>query len=347
MIAHNKPLITLMDRQAVERVLSSGWIAEGPEVKGLEATFCDINFGGKAVAVSSGTAALFLALRAGGVLKGQRVALPSYSCSALLNAILMCEAVPVLVDVREDDFTIDLQRVKELDQLSAVIAVHTFGASANIEGLKKCVPLVIEDCCQSLGGPQGRLGDFSVYSFYATKIITGGQGGLVWSADVNKVEWIRDYREFDCCDIYKPRFNFQMTDIQAAMINSQMTRLNELRSIRSKLREKYKAAAHKLLHSGWRLQEGFDGGAHLPYRVTLLAPSHEEFSLLQRQFKLADIQTIVPIEAYELLHRYLGESKETFPVSENLAQNLLSLPCYPALEAREIEAICKVLERAG
>ena len=156
MIPHNLPALTDRDMSVVSEVLRSGWIAQGPQVEALENDFTLMYGGGGACACSSGTAALYLALKGLGISIGDTVAVPTYSCSALLNAVNLAGAHPMVVDVREDDFTIDPQALKRLPlKPKAVIAVHVFGAEANIRHLQECVPLVIEDCCQSLGGSRG------------------------------------------------------------------------------------------------------------------------------------------------------------------------------------------------
>ncbi|MCX7310099.1 MAG: DegT/DnrJ/EryC1/StrS family aminotransferase, partial [Afipia sp.] len=260
-------MISDADQAAVNGVLTSGWIAEGPKVAALENAFVSMNACGAACAVSSGTAALFLALKGLKVGLDDIVAVPTYSCSALLNAVNMLGARPVPVDVRPSDFTIDPDSVQRLAPgAKAAIAVHTFGASAQVAVLKRSGMKVIEDCCQSLGGPQGRDGDAAVYSFYATKIVTGGQGGLLWDPFGEVSESARDYREFDCRETYVPRFNLQMTDIQAAMILSQFGRLNSIRARRRAIRERYRLASDGLLSAGWVLQGGLDAESHLPYR---------------------------------------------------------------------------------
>jgi len=343
-IAHNRPLITSQDQAAVQAVLQSGWIAEGPAVHALEKSFCALNGGGAATAVSSGTAALFLALHGLDIGVGHKVAVPTYACSALLNAVKMTGGEPVLVDVRPDDFTIDADALANL-QVDAAIAVHTFGASADVAALQAHTPVVIEDCCQSLGGGQGKLGAAAIYSFYATKVITGGQGGLVWDAQGRVAERARDYREFDCRKSYVPRFNYQLTDIQAAMVNSQFARLDTIRERRQTIHARYTEAASTMLVAGWGVQAGVAAAEHLPYRFVLIAPDEPARDALQRAMGEAGVQTIVPVERFELLHNYLELTPEQFPVAERLARTTLSIPLYPGLSDDKIDHVCRALEK--
>lgn len=340
-IAHNRPLITAEDRAAVEAVLGSGWIAEGVQVRGLEEDFSAMLGGGEACAVSSGTAALFLALRGLGIGKGDGVAVPSYSCSAVLNAVYMAGAEPLVVDVRAADFTIDPKAVRrQAPEARAAIAVHCFGATAGIAALKAQGLLVVEDCCQSLGGPQGREGDAAVYSFYATKIITGGQGGLVWDAAGEVAVCARDYREFDGRKDYVPRFNLQMTDIQAALVRSQFRRLDAIKARRRAIYDAYRPA----LPAGWGVQAGLEDGAIMPYRFVLRGPDADGRNALRGYLERRNVSTIVPVARFELLHRYLKLDPADYPAAEALVDRTLSLPLYSALSDDQVETVRKALD---
>lgn len=337
-IAHNRPLITAEDQAAVAEALASGWVAQGPRVEGLEADFQAMLGGGEGCALSSGTAALFLALHGLAVKSGDVVALPTYTCSALLNAIHMAGAVPQPVDVKLDDFTLDPERLPR--QAKVAMAVHCYGASADVAGLKQHGARVIEDCCQSLGGPQGGAGDAAVFSFYATKIITGGQGGMVTDPTGEVAARARDYREFDCRESYAPRFNLQMTDIQAAMIRSQFSRLGAIKARRRKIYAAYLEA----LGGREKVQAGLGDQALLPYRFVIRTEDEARRDRLLTHFKESGVGVIIPLERYELLHRYLGLDPYDFPNAERLADTTLSLPLYPALADAEVERVSRALK---
>ena len=347
MIPHNRPLITEEDRAAVDSVLRFGWVAQGPQVEALEQSFVSRYRGGEACAVSSGTAALFLALKGLGVRAGDKVALPTYACSALLNAVYMSDATPIIVDVLPDSFCLDpVALERQAIEAACVIAVHTYGEPADIAGMRRYSRMLMEDCCQSLGGegPQGLLGnagDAAVFSFYATKIITGGQGGLVWASDPTVAASVRDYRQFDCRENFVPRFNLQMTDIQAALINSQMVRLEETRVRRQGIAKRYLAA----LPQGLGVQSGLTGDGRMVYRFVVVAPDLASRDALHRHMEKAGVNCTVPIARYELLHRYLKLDPADFPVAERLVDTTLSLPIHPCLSETQVEQVAEVLER--
>ena len=347
MIQHNKPWVTQEDRAAVQAVLSSGWIAQGREVELLEKNFSRFYGGGAGCALSSGTASLFLALKALGIKPGAKVAIPTYSCSALLNSVYMAGGLPEIVDVQPDTFCISADALtQQAPNADYVIAVHTYGAEANIEALRNPKRKLIEDCCHSLGGSgsKGLLGigsDAAVFSFYATKIITGGQGGMLWAKDKSVSQRAKDYREFDCRNIYKPRFNFQMTDFQAAMIHSQMKRLQEIREKRQRIAKAYL----KALPSGVQTQRGLADSGHMPYRFVVLTPDIQSRNAFRAHLNKENIGCTVPIERYELLHRYLNVDANHFPNAEHIVDTSLSLPIHSALTDDEIEKVISAIKR--
>ncbi len=326
------------DQAAIAACLHSGWIAAGPEIAAFEAEFELAQGGGKACVVSSGTAALFLALKALDVGPGTKVALPTYACSSLLNAVFLAGGSPVVLDVRADDFCLDADAAADSGAKIAV-AVHSFGCLSDIAAMKAAGLTVIEDCCHVLGGVAGGEGSAAIFSFYATKIITCGHGGLVWDHTGRVGTWVADYIRSDGRETYKPRFNFQLSDFQGAMLRRQFGRLPTVVARRRAIAARYAAC----LPDGVRLQRGLTEPSTMPYRFTLTLPDAGQRDRLQRALATAGIATIVPIERFELLHRYLQLPVGAFPNAERLADTTLSLPLYPALTDQEVDRISDAL----
>ncbi len=349
LIPHNAPLITAADRAGVDAVLASGWIAQGPEVKGLEVDFDTLYGSGGSCALSSGSAALFLGLKVLGAGPGARVAVPTYACSALLNAAHMVGAEPLVCDVRRHGYTLDpdsLRRLSGGETPAATIAVHTYGAPADIAAIARCGGAVIEDCCQSLGGRRdGRLigaeGALAVFSFYATKIITSGHGGMLHDPKGDLAAAAHDYRNFDCREIYEPRFNLHMSDIAAAMARSQLARLEAIASRRRDIALRYLAA----VPDGVEVMAGTGDEGRMIYRFVLEFSNGESRDRARDCFRENGITTIVPLERHELLHHYLGLDPADYPVAEALVDVTLSLPIYPALTEDGVGRICQALSR--
>lgn len=338
-IPHNIPLITPEDMDAVHETLSSGWIAQGESVAKLESLFVGKYSEGFSCALSSGTAALFLAMKGLGVKSGDSVAIPTYACSALLNAVYMLQAKPVLVDVLPDTFCLDPKGLYKFKDISIVIAVHTFGMQAQVSKMIENYK-VLEDCCQSVWGANnerllGRTGSAAVFSFYATKMITGGQGGLIWSRDENVFNAIKDYRQFDGSEFYRPRFNFQMSDIQASLIVSQFKRFEAIVRRRQYIAKQYLNALPK----NFSFQSGAEKLDSTLQRFVVIAPSQSIRDRFHAHMQREGIDCLVPIKKFELLHNYLKLDASDFPVAERLSDTTLSIPIYPALTDSQVQLI--------
>jgi perosamine synthetase len=331
MTPHNRPTLGAEETAAAGRVIASGWVAQGREVVAFENEICAF-LGlpeGHAVALSSGTAALFMALWALEA-KGKSVATPVYSCAAVRNAVLMAGAMPVYVDAGEGTPNIDLDQAAK-EGAAIAIAAHMFGIPCRWDA-NRFPPLIVEDCAQAFGArvagrPVGLSGIVGVFSFYATKMITsGGQGGMVVSRDRALIDGVRDYREFDCRDDRKPRFNFQLTDLQAAVGRVQLSRLDAFLARRREIHKRYAAAGMPL----WPERLPADSEP-CHYRAILRADDPAGvIAALQR----AGVRAIVPVEEWELL-----DDAARFPRAQALSRELVSIPVYPSLSDGEIGTI--------
>jgi perosamine synthetase len=336
MIPHNRPTLGIEEQRAAQRVIDSGWIAQGREVEAFENEICAFLAlpEGHAVAVSSGTAALFLALKALDV-AGSYVGCPVYACSALTNAIALAGAKPVLIDCTAESPNIDCTALLRSKAKTAIVP-HIFGFPvdlARLDGVR-----IIEDAAQAFGAVVrgarvGLQGDVGIFSFYATKIITsGGQGGMLVSRDPEIIASIRDYRAFDCRRDRMPRFNFQMTDLQAAIGRAQLQQCSAFLARREEIFERYKNLGLPLL------DQGGPETRCVRFRSVVTTPAPR--ALIERLAR-GGVTAITPVEDWELL----GPA-EQFPNAAQLARSTVSLPTYPALSREEQDQIIKVLAPA-
>lgn len=342
MIFHSKPSIGKEEIQAVQKVLESGWVVEGKEVQKFEDSVCKYLGwkSGYAVALSSGTAALYVTLISLGIKNGDEVIIPTYVCSAVLNAVNLTGAKPILVDSNPDDFNISFERTKENinTRTKAIIIPHTFGMPADVDRFVKLNIPIIEDCAQSIGSKLhgkhlGVFGKAAIFSFYASKMLTTGYGGMIFSKDRRFIEKVRDYREFDCRKTYKPRFNFQMSDFQAALGSVQLKKLSLfLKKRKSIAREYYKAFPSNIVWPQSKVKQKETNFFRFLIRV-------KNPNKIKKILEKKGVQTIIPIQTHELLHRYLSKSPSSFPVAEEIAKTTLSLPIYPTLTSVEVKHI--------
>ena len=236
-----KPLIGNQERAAVDRVLRSGMLAQGPEVKAFEEEFsAHFGLGRACVAVNSGTSGLHLGLLSAGVKAGDEVIVPSFTFAATANSVALTGATPVFADINADDFCLDPASVEAsiTDKTVAIMPVHLYGHPANMPALQSIAETydlqLFEDAAQahgaSLGGtPVGAFGAFAMFSLYPTKNMTSGEGGMVSVATPQIERLMRLYRNQGMEAQYKNEvvgFNCRMTDIHAAIGRVQLTKVD-------------------------------------------------------------------------------------------------------------------------
>ncbi|MBF0619123.1 MAG: DegT/DnrJ/EryC1/StrS aminotransferase family protein, partial [Candidatus Omnitrophica bacterium] len=222
-IPHSRPTISSQDIACVVKALKSGQVSAGPQVEAFEKEFCRTFRVKEACAVASGTAALHLALAGLRVGPGDEVILPTFVCTALLNAVHYVGATPVLADVCYKDGNIDPKDVSRriTPRTKAMLVPHMFGFPADMKALLKFKIPIVEDCAQAVGARIGKahvgsIGHAGVFSFYATKMMVAGEGGMLVSSDKALMTEARDLMCYDHKPEYRLRFNYKLTDIQAA-----------------------------------------------------------------------------------------------------------------------------------
>lgn len=341
MIHHSRPTIDSADKAAVAAVLESGHLVQGNETarfESLMASFIGVRSG---VAVSSGTAALHLSLLALKLGHEDEVIIPSYVCTALLQAVRYVGATPVIADIDPETHSLDPRELKKRisPRTRAMILPHLFGLPADLDEILALGIPVIEDCAQSLGSRyQGRLtggfGTVAVFSFYATKMIATGEGGMVLSDREDLLDTVRDLRDYDEKNGDKVRFNYKMTDMEAALGISQLAKLPSFIMKRKEIARLYSSVLR-----------GQEGSAHAPtddrdhiyYRYVLRTRHLPEFLAAMNA---RGIECRRPV--FRPLHRYLG--LKGYPESDKAWEESVSIPIYPSLADGDIQQITEALQ---
>ena len=348
-IPHSRPFVGTREKRAVNEVIGSLQLAEGEQVRSLEkelSTFVGHDYG---VAVSSGTAAIYLALKALGVKKGDAVIIPSYVCTALLNAVLHADAIPALCDVDPATGNMGMQNVKKVlrKNTRAIIVPHMFGYPASAAGIAALGVPVIEDCAQCVGATIGnrRVGSMSqvsIFSFYANKLIAAGEGGMVATSDPKIARKIKESREYDNRNTYAPSFNFKLSDVHAAIARQQLEKLPAMIKKRRSTAHQYCRRFSALSHT---IQMPIEEKGHGPvyYRFVVRASSGPMRDAIMKKMDQAGISCRRPV--FKPLHRYLNKSG--FPGAEDIFLKALSLPVYPGLNSQQIDRICETFTHAA
>ena len=337
MIPHNKPTLGIEEENAALRVIRSNWIAQGPEVESFEKEFS--SFIGipptNAVAVANGSAAIFLAVKSL-MPENKKISLPSYTCSVIRGASLLCGCKTELIDVAKNTPNIDFKQLKTSDSDIAIIP-HMYGIPSEIPS--DLQQKTIEDCAQALGSKvngkfTGLQGEIGIFSFHATKMITsGGQGGMIISKNKELIEKIRNLRDYGIQDDI-PRLNFQMTDIQASIGREQLKKLPFFIKKREEIFQKYKQSGLELLDISSK-----DKNRIFPVRFRAIMKTSNPTQIIKRLAE-KEIRATNLIEYSDLLGNPLN-----FPNSVPLTKERVSLPIYPTLTNESIDTILSVLNQ--
>ena len=334
-IPHSRPTLGDKEKRAVAAVISSGHIAEGEVVNRFEKAFAKKMGVHQAVAVSSGTAALHLALLAMGVGPDDEVIIPSYVCVALLHVVDYVGAKPVLAEIDPLTYNIDPADVEKriTNRTKAIIVPHMFGLAADLDNLLKLNVPVIEDCAQAVGGiyrnkPLGTFGEAGIFSFYATKVMATGEGGMVVSKSPKLIEGIRDIKTYDEKAGSRICYNYKMTDMQAALGEVQLARLDAFIERRRNIAHRYIDAlkSHALTLPA-------DRGGHIFYRFPIGLDTNCD--LLLQNLAQQGIGAARPV--FLPIHRHL--KLEGYPLTEKAWRTTLSIPIYPSLKTAAVEQV--------
>jgi len=343
-----KPQITRGERIAVGRVLRSLSLAQGPEVKGFEAEFSKFVEDRECVAVNSGTSALHLCLIALGLGPGDEVIVPSFTFAATANVVALVGATPVFVDIDPRTYCINPSLVKAAitSKTKAIIVVHLYGLPAEMVSISKIAKehslLVIEDAAQahiaSIENKMvGTLGDAAAFSFYPTKNMTSGEGGMAVLSDTNHARTCRLLRNQGMEKRYQnevPGYNLRMTDIHAAIGRVQLKKLVGMTDKRIE-------NANFLTTN---LETEFvphvpNGYKHVFHQYTVrIKQNREDFSKRLNESGIGN-DIYYPTQVHKLPSFALNlDLLET----EAATQEVLSLPVHPGLSKKDLRRIVSV-----
>jgi perosamine synthetase len=364
------PRLGVEEKEAVFQVLSSGQLAQGEQVATFENEFAKVSQVQDAVAVSSGTAALYLALLAHGIGAGDEVITTAFSFVATANVILSVGATPVFVDIEPDTYTLDPALVEAAitPRTKALLPVHLYGHPCDMGRLLHIAEahhlVIIEDACQAHaatihGKPVGSFGS-GCFSFYATKNITTGEGGMVTTNDPAIAERIRLLRNHGQKERYRHvelGYNLRMTDIQGALGVVQLKRLEQFTE------QRIANAAFLTGQLSGALQTPVvrPGYRHVYHQYTIEVPAdRSEWMTRLREHGIGSAihyPTPIHLQPFYTTHKSIYRCASTqntdirangvmqLPVTENAAHHVLSLPVHPALSEEDLVTISKeVLE---
>lgn len=342
-----KPLIGDEEREAVDRVLRSGMLAQGPEVKAFEEEF-SAHFGldRACVAVNSGTSGQHLGLLSSGVKAGDEVIVPSFTFAATANSVALTGATPVFADIEPDHFCLDPVAVEAAitERTVGIMPVHLYGHPANMTALQEIADRhnlqIFEDAAQAHGAslhgrPVGSFGSFAMFSLYPTKNMTSGEGGMVSAANAEIERLMRLYRNQGMEVQYHNEvvgLNNRMTDIHAAIGRVQLTKVNGWTAQRQA-----NAAFLSQNLTGVTTPPVAEGAVHVYHQYTVRVPvDRDGFAKALREEYQVGSGMFYPVPNHRLKPFSVAVD---LPVTEQAAAECLSLPVHPSVSQDDLERI--------
>jgi perosamine synthetase len=342
-----RPQMGEEEKELVWSALSSGALAQGPRVRELEERFAAFIGVPHAVATSSGTTALHLALLGYGVGAGDEVITVPFTFIASANSILYTGARPVFVDVEEETFNIDVSQVEAAitPRTRAIMPVSLYGQPADLPALAAIAErrglALVEDAAQTHGAAIGDRNSGSwgagCFSFYPTKNMTTGEGGMITTADAELADRVRLMREHGMKVRYHHDtlgYNFRMTDIHASIGLAQLPKLEARNARRREIAARYDAELDGVITPAVR-----PGVTHVYHQYTIRVARRDEFAELLRERGVGTgIYYPIPVHRQKPFEA-LGYGDQRFPVSERLTEQVLSIPVHPSLTDEEVSTV--------
>lgn len=340
--------------EVMAEVLESSQYILGPKVKELEKRIAEYHGVSEAIGVASGTDALHISIESLGIGEGDEVITTPFTFFATAEAILYTGAIPVFVDISPDTMNMNPGEIEKkiTEKTKALLPVHIFGHPADMDAIMGIAGRydlkVIEDCAQSFGaeikgGKAGSVGDAGCFSFYPSKNLGAfGDGGMILLNDLDVAGKMRKLRNHGAKGSYRHEcvgFNSRLDEIQAAILLVKLKRIDEY----NRKRRQRAALYNELLSDSVIRPLEKPGFTHVYHQYTIRSTKRDE---IQRRLRDHNISSVVyypvPLHLQEAIS-YLGYKMGDFPVAEEAADMVLSLPMYPELEETAIQQIADII----
>ena len=366
-----EPWISNDDNKIVNKALSQNMLTLGPQLEKFESDFCKYSNSKYAIAVSNCTAALHLSLMALGIKKNDEVIIPDLTFVADANAVLACNAKPVIADINKENFFLSISNIKKniTKKTKAIIPVHIYGQVCNIDEILDVAKdnnlKVIEDCAHAVGTFHkskhvGTLGSTGCFSFYPTKNITTAEGGMVITNSKQIAEKVRQLRSHGMTkslqnrysseypwifDILEPGYNYRLDEIRAALGITQLKRIKKINELRKKASSYYFKNLQNI--PGIVLPDMVNDKTHSYHLYTIRVTNQYKLSRNQLFKKLKDngIRTTVywmPIHKYTAYEKFANKSNVIN--TTKIYDEILALPLFPNISKIHQDSVIKVIK---
>ena len=371
----SQPLIEKEEINEVIDTLTSGWLTTGPKVKRFEEEFAEYIGSKYAIAINSCTGGLHLALIAGEIGKGDEVITTPFTFCATINVILHTGAKPVFVDIKPDTFNIDTERIEQAitPKTKAIVPVHYAGQPCDMDEVmaiaKRYNLLVIEDAAHSIaseykGKKVGAIGDITCFSFYATKNLVTGEGGMATTDDGELAKKIRilslhgmsrdAWKRYSATgswyyEVIYPGYKYNMTDIQASLGLHQLRKLTRLQKRREEIAKVYNEAFANLdaveipfvkpnIKHAWHLYV-------IKVVLEKLNIGRNQFIEALRKENIGTSVHFIPVHLHPYYRNTYGFKRGDFPNAEYIYDRVISLPLYPKMNDKDIRDVIEAVKK--
>ncbi len=366
-----QPWISKDDKRIVNKTLEQSMLTLGPQLEKFEMNFCKYTKSKYAVAVSNGTAALHLSLKALGIKKCDEVIIPDLTFVADASAILASNAKPVIVDINRNNFFLSITNLKKniTKRTKAIIPVHIYGQVCNIDEVLDVARendlKIIEDCAHAVGTFHnskhvGTLGDTGCFSFYPTKNITTAEGGMVITNSKKIAEKVRQLRSHGMSrslksryssgypwvfDITEPGYNYRLDEIRAALGISQLKRIKKINALRKNAALYYDSKLQNI--PGIVLPDMVNDKTHSYhlYTIRITKPFKSSRNQLFKKLKQAGIRTTVywmPIHKYSAFRKFAHSSN--VKNASKVYNEILALPLFPNISKKHQDSVINIIK---
>ena len=366
-----EPWISNADKQIVNKALEQSMLTLGPQLEKFEASFCKYTKSKYAIAVSNGTAALHLSLKALGIKEHDEVIIPDLTFVADASAVLASNAKPVVVDINKNNFFLSISNLKKniTRRTKAIIPVHIYGQVCNIDDVLDVARnnnlKIIEDCAHAIGTfynskHVGTLGDTGCFSFYPTKNITTAEGGMVTTNSKKIAEKVRQLRSHGMSrslksryssgypwvfDITEPGYNYRLDEIRAALGISQLKRIKKINQLRKNAAFYYNSKLQNI--PGIILPDMVNDKTHSYhlYTIRITKPFKLSRNQLFKKLKQAGIRTTVywmPIHKYSAFRKFAHSSN--VKNTSKVYNEILALPLFPNISKKHQDSVINIIK---
>lgn len=368
----NEPLLDGNEKRYLQECIDTGWISsEGPFVQKFEQLFGSCLELPPGVAVANGTAALECALYGLGVGPGDEVIMPSFTIISCAFAVLRLGAIPVLVDIDAETWCMDVGQVEQKisDRTAVIMAVHIYGHPVDMDPLiqvaRKHNLKVLEDAAEVHGAEYysgelgerwikcGALGDAAAFSFYANKIVTTGEGGMVMSSDPAVMERARSYRNLSFRPEKRfyhtePGYNFRMTNLQAAVGVAQVERIDEFVAIKRRIGTYYRERLSHIAGVRFQPEKAWARSVHWMYAIELSPDLGVDAETVMQRLaaeKIGCRPFFLGLHVQPVLRELGLFGEQEYPRTDHASTYGFYVPSGLTLDESKVDRVCDALER--